>query len=81
LARPALVDHETVVQLIGNTRTQTGLRVRARLDTHSYPTGIHIPDAVLAAVELEREDFTVSGITRYCRPEICNLINLFMIGS
>jgi hypothetical protein len=42
-ARP-LVDHETVVQLIGNTRTQTGLHVRARLDTHSYSIGIRIPD-------------------------------------
>jgi hypothetical protein len=55
-ARP-LVDHETVVQLIGNTRTQTGLRVRARLDTHSYSIGIRIPDPVLSAVALEREDF------------------------
>jgi len=55
-ARP-LVDHETVVQLIGNTRTQTGLRVRARLDTHSYSIGIRIPDAVLSTVALEREGF------------------------
>jgi transposase len=55
-ARP-LVDHETVVQLIGNTRTQAGLRVRARLDTHSYSIGIRIPDETLSAVALEREDF------------------------
>jgi hypothetical protein len=55
-ARP-LVDHETVVQLIGNTRTQTGLRVRARLDTHSYSIGIRIPDEVLSAVALEPENF------------------------
>lgn len=55
-ARP-LVDHETVVQLIGNTRTQAGLRVRARLDTHSYSIGIRIPDEILSAVALEREDF------------------------
>lgn len=52
-----LVDHETVVQLIGSTRTQTGLRIRARLDTGSYPKGIQIPDAALAAVQLEREAF------------------------
>ncbi len=33
---------ETLVQLIGHTRTDTGLRVRAKLDNRRYPTGIRI---------------------------------------
>jgi hypothetical protein len=39
-----LVDHETVVQLIGSVRTSTGLVVKAKLDTRSYPTGIKVSD-------------------------------------
>jgi Rhodopirellula transposase DDE domain len=37
-ARP-LATYETVVNLIGNTRTISGLRVKAKLDQHRYPTG------------------------------------------
>jgi len=33
---------ETVVQLIGHTRTAAGLRVKAKLDSHKYPTGVEI---------------------------------------
>jgi Rhodopirellula transposase DDE domain len=35
----ALHNFETVVALIGHTRTATGLRVKAKLDTRRYPTG------------------------------------------
>ena len=52
-----LVDHETVIQLIGNTRTREGLKVKAALDTRSYPSGIKVPDDVLDAVNLTRDDF------------------------
>ncbi|MGQ0571161.1 MAG: ISAzo13 family transposase [Armatimonadota bacterium] len=37
-----LVDYETVVNLIGSTRTTAGLRVKATLDTNTYPTGIEV---------------------------------------
>src|ERR1700720_4876324 len=39
-----------VVNLIGNTKTRTGLKVRAELDTNSYPIGIKVSDEELAAV-------------------------------
>jgi hypothetical protein len=32
-----LTDHETIVQLIGSVRTASGLTVRAKLDTRTYP--------------------------------------------
>jgi transposase len=35
---------ETVINLIGATRTRTGLRVKALLDTKRYETGVKIPD-------------------------------------
>jgi transposase len=52
-----LTSLEVVVQLIGDTRTETGLRVRAELDDNCYPTGTKIPDEELAAVRLRRAKF------------------------
>ncbi len=52
-----LTSHEVVVQLIGDTRTETGLRVQAELDHNHYPTGIKVPNKALAAVNLRRAEF------------------------
>lgn len=52
-----LVDHETVVNLIGSTRTAEGLRVRAKLDTREYPLGVKVSDAEMNDLSLMREDF------------------------
>ncbi len=37
-----LTSHEVVVKTIAATRTHTGLRVAAELDTGSYPLGVSI---------------------------------------
>jgi hypothetical protein len=55
-SRP-LVSHAVVVNLIGNTKTRTGLRIRAELDTNSYETGIKVTDEELQAVKLRRDAF------------------------
>ena len=47
-----LVDYETVVSLIGATSTTTGLTVTARLDLDDYPTGVTVPDSVMAQLAL-----------------------------
>jgi hypothetical protein len=47
---------QTIVELIGSTTTKGGLKVRARLDTKSYETGIKVTDEELAAVKLERHE-------------------------
>ena len=39
-----LVSYETVVNLIASTRTKSGLRVRAQLDTKFYEAGVKISD-------------------------------------
>lgn len=52
-----LVDHETVVQLIGSVRTRTGLRVKAKLDTRTYATGIDVPDAEMEGLHIIRDTF------------------------
>jgi Rhodopirellula transposase DDE domain len=48
---------ETIVDLIGHTRTAAGLRVKARLDTGTYPTGVEITKAQMQGVALRRHSF------------------------
>jgi hypothetical protein len=49
-----LTSHEVSVELIGATRTHTGLRVRAELDRGRDPLGVKVGDGELAAVPLVR---------------------------
>ena len=48
---------ETVVDLIGNTRTAAGLRVKAKLDKRQYPTGIVVSPAQMRSLALTADDF------------------------
>ena len=52
-----LTDFQTVVNLIANTTTKTGLRIRARLDRRNYPIGIKVTDEQLAAVRILKDSF------------------------
>ncbi len=52
-----LVSFETVVNLIGSTRTRTGLRVKAVLDDHAYETGQKISPAEMRALRLQGHRF------------------------
>jgi DDE family transposase len=47
-----LRSYRTVVELIAATTTDTGLKVRAKLDEKKYPKAVKIPDAQLAAVNI-----------------------------
>jgi hypothetical protein len=47
-----LTSHEVIVEVIASTRTETGLYVRAELDTNAYPTGVKVTEAELEAVNL-----------------------------
>jgi len=42
---------------IGHTRTAAGLRVKARLDTMTYPTGVVVTRAQMNALSLHLHDF------------------------
>jgi transposase len=55
-AKP-LISRQTIVSLIAATTTRNGLTVHARLDERSYPKGIKISDAELAAVNLHGGSF------------------------
>ena len=48
---------ETIVDLIGNTRTAAGLRVKAKVDKRKYPTGVVIKKSQMADISLTGDDF------------------------
>ena len=48
---------ETVVEMIGHTRTTAGLRVKAKLDTGTYPTGLVVTRAEMKALALHPYEF------------------------
>jgi hypothetical protein len=47
-----LETYETVVSLIAETTTRTGLRVKARLDRRSYALKEKVPDEVMARLRI-----------------------------
>ena len=55
-----LTSHEVIIETIGAVTTKTGLKVRAALDTDSYPKGIRITDKDMKTFEakhLQRHQF------------------------
>jgi hypothetical protein len=47
----------TLVELIGHTRTAAGLRVKAKLDPRTYPTGVVVTRAEMNELSLHPHDF------------------------
>ena len=52
-----LVSHEVVVNLIGATTTETGLKVNSELDTNQYPAGRIVSDDELSTIHIRRDIF------------------------
>jgi len=52
-----LISHEVMLNLIANTKTKTGLSVKAELDKREYPKGIKVPDVEFATINMVRDDF------------------------
>lgn len=52
-----LVSHETIVNLIGSTTTQSGLRIKAKLNTKKYPTGVKVPKSEMEKINLNPAEF------------------------
>jgi Rhodopirellula transposase DDE domain len=52
-----LVSHQVIVQLIGATTTETGLKVCCEIDGNLYPKGVEVSDRELQAINLSRDKF------------------------
>lgn len=55
-AAQPLVDIQTVIDLIGSTTTEQGLKVKCILDEREYPTGIKVQDEDYERIDIERLD-------------------------
>src|ERR1700757_2954290 len=52
-----LTSHDVVINSIAATTTRTGLTVRAHLDDGTYPTGVKVSNAQMAALPISRHAF------------------------
>jgi transposase len=52
-----LIDYRTIVNLIGGTKTKTGLTVKAYLDRKTYPRGIKVASKEMKALNLKPHKF------------------------
>jgi Rhodopirellula transposase DDE domain/Helix-turn-helix of DDE superfamily endonuclease len=52
-----LTSHDVVINSIAATTTRTGLTVDARLDDGTYPTGVKVTNAQMAALPISRHRF------------------------
>ncbi len=52
-----LTDRATIVNLIGSTKTEEGLKIRCELDENKYPKGIKVSDEQLEKVNLKNHKF------------------------
>ena len=47
-----LISYETMLMLIGSTTTKQGLRIKARLDKHYYPSGEKISNLSMSQIKI-----------------------------
>jgi hypothetical protein len=52
-----LVSYRVIVELIGATTTENGLRVRCELDDKTYPKGTIVSDEEMQSLNILRADF------------------------
>ena len=60
-----LVSHQVIVQLIGATTTDTGLKVCCEIDGNLYPKGIKVTDAEMGESTSRATNSTASGTTPF----------------
>ncbi len=70
-----LVSIETIISLIGSTRTKKGLKIQTAVDTNEYPRGTKIENEEMELLNLERNAF--HGEWNYTlRPHINAHVNM-----
>ncbi len=58
------MSHETVLKFIRTTRSATGFRCRARLDTTDYQTKVKVSAEAKAGIQLRRHEVLPKWTTR-----------------
>lgn len=79
-----LVSREVVVNLIGSTTSDAGLRIRSQLDANVYEAGIKVSDEELAKLAIERDPFHGEWNYRFrprVEPSDTSVFRLFLLDS
>src|SRR3984957_10203388 len=58
-----LVSHQVIVQLIGATTTETGLKVCCEIDGNLYPKGVAVTDGEIRAINITRDKLSMAPWT------------------
>jgi uncharacterized protein YxjI len=75
-----LVSHQVIVQLIGATTTETGLKVCCEIDGNLYPKRVEVTDGEIQAVNITRDNF--HGEELYdCSQSTTAVTHLFSLRS
>ncbi len=78
-AKP-LTSIQVVVDLIGAAKTAKGLKVKAKLDNHTYGKGIIVTDEELKNINIVRDEF--HGEWNYSiKPKIVKFVSLQVLRS
>ena len=72
-----LVSHRVIVQLIGATTTETGLKVGCEIDGNLYPKGMEVSDEEMQAINITRDKF--NGAWNYTIAPINNHRDAFIL--
>ena len=52
-----LVSHQVIVQLIGSTTTESGLKVCCEIDGNLYPKGVKVSEQEINAINIAQNEF------------------------
>jgi len=52
-----LISRAVVVNLIGSTKTRSGLKIQSKLDLNEYPTGIKVPEEEFLKIKIKKNKF------------------------
>jgi hypothetical protein len=52
-----LVSHQVIVQLIGSTTTESGLKVCCEIDGNLYPKGVKVSEQEITAINIAHDEF------------------------
>ncbi len=76
-----LTSYATIVQLIGNSTTTTGLRIRAELDHHTYPVKENVTPDQMANVRLLTAAGTGYDLIRAVRAAVNDVIHFHAMSN
>ncbi|OHE04714.1 ISAzo13 family transposase [Sulfurimonas sp. RIFOXYB12_FULL_35_9] len=68
-----LISHDVMINLIGGTKTKTGLKVKAKIDQKKYPIGIKVSEQEMENINITKHKFHGDWNYTISKIEACDL--------